>query len=82
MAARITWRIPIWTLFAVSYVVLPDMAAASAESPPTAPGETPLERGRRVATAVATVTGTAISPIFGVCILSAYKYVRTQPPNR
>ena len=82
MAARVTWRIPIWTLLAVSCVVLPDMAAASTDSLAGASGDTPLERGQRVARAVATVTGTAISPLFGVCVLGAYTYVKTPPPNR
>jgi hypothetical protein len=34
MADGVTWRIPSWTLVAVSCIVLPDMAAASTDSPP------------------------------------------------
>jgi hypothetical protein len=80
MAARVTWRIPILTLLAVSFAALPAMAVAPKDTP--APDSTPLERGERVARAVATVTGTAISPLFGVCVLGAYTYVKTPLPNR
>jgi hypothetical protein len=82
MAARVTRRIPTWTLLAVSCVVLPDMSAASTNSLPATSGTTTLERSQRVARAVATVTGTAISPLFGVCVLGAYTYVKTPPAHR
>jgi len=72
--------IPIWILLAVSCVTLPCMAAAT-DAVAGAP-DSPLERGQRVARAVATVTGTAISPLFGVCVLGAYTYATTPQPNR
>lgn len=82
MAGCVTWRIRIWTLLAMSCIALPDMAAASANLPAGSPDNTALERGQRVARAVATVTGTAISPLFGVCVLGAYTYVNTPPRGR
>jgi hypothetical protein len=42
----------------------------------------PLERGERITRAIATVTGTAISPLFGVCVLGAYTYAKTPAPER
>jgi hypothetical protein len=58
------------------------MAAASADPLAGAPGNTPLERGQTVARAVAAITGTAVSPLFGVCILGAYSYAKTPPTQR
>ena len=58
------------------------MAVASVDLPPTPPGATTLERSQRVARAVATITGTAISPLFGVCVLGAYTYAKTPAPQR
>jgi hypothetical protein len=74
-------RIPIWALVAVSCVTLQVRAAAPTD-PISGVPDSPLERGQRVARAVATVTGTAISPLFGVCVLGAYTYARTPQPNR
>jgi hypothetical protein len=47
-----------------------------------APEPPPLERGREVARAVATVTGTAVSPLLGVCALGAYSYWKTPAERR
>jgi hypothetical protein len=47
-----------------------------------APEPSPLERGQEVARAVATVTGTAISPLLGVSALGAYTYWKTPPDRR
>jgi hypothetical protein len=58
------------------------MAAASTDSLAGRVEDAPLERGQRVARAVSTVTGTAISPLFGVCVLGAYTYAKTPQPNR
>jgi hypothetical protein len=41
-----------------------------------------LTQGQQIATAVSTVTSTAISPLFGVCLLGAYQYVRTPRNER
>ena len=82
MTACVIRRIRTWTLIAVSCVMLPDMAAASIQSPPATSGSTMLERSQRLARAVATVTGTAISPLFGVFVLGAYTYVNTPAPQR
>ncbi len=82
MADRVTWRIRVWIALAVLCVALPNIAAASTNPLAGGPDNTPLERGQRVARAVATVTGTAISPLFGVCVLGAYTYVNTPPPER
>ncbi len=79
MTGRVTC-IRIWTLLAVSCVAMPCMAAAT--EPVAGAPDSPLERGQRVARAVATVTGTAISPLFGVCVLGAYTYAKTPQPNR
>jgi len=77
-----TRSLPIWTLLAVSCVTLPCMTAAPTDPAAGALDNSPLARGQRVARAVATVTGTAISPLFGVCVLGAYTYAVTPQPNR
>jgi hypothetical protein len=82
MADRVTWRIPIWTLAMVSCVAPSSMAAAATDSLAGKLDTAPLERGQQIARAVATVTGTAISPLFGVCVLGAYTYAKTPPPDR
>jgi hypothetical protein len=41
-----------------------------------------LNQGQQIASAVSTVTGTAISPLFGVCLLGVYQYVRTPQSER
>lgn len=41
-----------------------------------------LNRGQQISTAVAAVTSTAISPLFGVCVLGIYDYARTAPAAR
>lgn len=71
-----TGRIRIWALLGVACVA-PSLGAAEPAALPS-----PLERGQEVAKAVATVTGTAISPLFGVCILGAFTYVKTAPGMR
>ena len=68
-------RSRIWTLIAVAFVT-PAMAA------PAPVDNSPLERGERITRAIATVTGTAISPLFGVCVLGAYTYAKTPAPER
>lgn len=69
MAHRVTGRIRIWTLLAISFLAPLQLAAASAEPAAGGPAIEPLERGQHIARAVATVTGTAISPLFGVPVL-------------
>jgi hypothetical protein len=73
-----TRGIGIWAVLAVSWVAPSELAAA----PALLALPSPLERGQEVAKAVATVTGTAISPLFGVCILGAFTYVKTSPEMR
>jgi hypothetical protein len=41
-----------------------------------------LNRGQQISTAVAAVTSTAISPLFGVCLLGIYDYARSNPEAR
>uniref|UniRef100_Q01WY5 Uncharacterized protein n=1 Tax=Solibacter usitatus (strain Ellin6076) TaxID=234267 RepID=Q01WY5_SOLUE len=82
MTCRAIYRIPIWTLAAVSCVTLPCMSAAPTDPVAGSLDNSPLARGQRVARAVATVTGTAISPLFGVCVLGAYTYAITPQPHR
>jgi hypothetical protein len=41
-----------------------------------------LNQGQQIATAVSTVTSTAISPLFGVCLIGVYQYVRTPQSER
>jgi hypothetical protein len=41
-----------------------------------------LSQGQEIATAVSTVTSTAISPLFGVCLIGVYQYVRTPQSER
>ena len=47
---------------------------------PEADANRALSQGQQIASAVSTVTSTAISPLFGVCLLGAYHYLRT-PQN-
>jgi hypothetical protein len=80
MTDRVTRHLRLWALVGFSCFALPAIAeSASAVATPEA---TPLERGQQVARAVATVTGTAVSPLFGVCVLGAYTYAKTAPVNR
>ena len=79
MANRVTSLIRIWTLLAMSFAASPSLSAAPVASPAGGPDNTPLERGQQIERAIATVTGTAISPLFGVCVLGAYTYVKTPP---
>jgi len=41
-----------------------------------------LNQGQEIATAVSTVTSTAISPLFGVCLVGVYQYLRTPQSER
>jgi hypothetical protein len=41
-----------------------------------------LNQGQQIASAVSTVTSTAISPLFGVCLIGVYQYVRTPQSER
>jgi hypothetical protein len=41
-----------------------------------------FHRGERISNAIATITGTAISPLLGVCVLGAYQYLATPEPAR
>ena len=74
MAGRVTRHCRIGLLVAIVCVAPIQLAAA--------PEPSPLERGRDVARAVATVTGTAVSPLLGVCALGAYTYWKTPPERR
>ena len=82
MAHRMTWRIRIWTLVAISCIAPLEIAAASTDPAAGRLDTEPLERGQQIARAVATVTGTAISPLFGVCVLGAYTYLKAPPAGR
>jgi hypothetical protein len=82
MASHVNCQFRICALVAVSC-----LAPHGASGAPAIPGaqqveESPLQRGQQVARAVATVTGTAISPILGVCILGAYSFWKTPSPER
>lgn len=82
MADRVIARIRISTLLAISLLAPLQIAAAPAGPAATAQNPAPLERGQQIARAVATVTGTAISPLFGVSVLGAYTYLKTPPAAR
>src|SRR5260370_9772177 len=82
MAHRMTWRIRIWSLVAISCIAPLEIAAASTDPAGGRLDTEPLERGQQIARAVATVTGTAISPLFGVCVLGAYTYLKAPPAGR
>jgi hypothetical protein len=82
MANRPASLIPVSTLLAMSFVAPPSLSAAPVAQPAGGPDSAPLEHGRQVSRALATVTGTAISPLFGVCVLGAYTCVKTPPPQR
>src|SRR5260370_18077239 len=82
MAHRMTWRIRIWTLVGRSWIARLERAAASTDPAAGRLDTEPRERGPQIARAVATVTGTAISPLFGVCVLGAYTYLKTSPAGR
>lgn len=76
-----TWHIRMLILAAFSCVIPSNLAAVSDTSSGKSENTT-LERGQRIARAVATVTGTAVSPLFGVCVLGAYSYLKTPPQYR
>ena len=82
MADRLTGRFRIPTLLAISFLAPLQIAAAPADPAAAAQNPEPLERGQQIARAVATVTGTAISPLFGVSVLGAYTYLKTPPAAR
>jgi hypothetical protein len=82
MANRPASLIRISALLAISLVALSSVRAAPVAPTAGEPGSAPLERGQQISRAIATVTGTAISPLFGVCVLGAYTYVKTPPPER
>ncbi len=48
----------------------------------TKTGSDVLSRGQQISTSIAAVTSTAISPLFGVCVLGIYDYVRASPEAR
>jgi hypothetical protein len=79
MADRV---IRISTLLAISFLAPLQIAAAPADPSAAVQNSEPLERGQQIARAVATVTGTAISPLFGVSVLGAYTYLKTPPATR
>lgn len=82
MAHRVTGRLRICTLLAISFLAPLQLGAASTDPAAGVPAIGPLERGQQIARAVATVTGTAISPLFGVSVLGAYTYLKTPPAAR
>lgn len=82
MANRPTSLIRISTLLAMSFAASPGLSAAPVALPAGGSDNAPLERGQQISRAIATVTGTAISPLFGVCVLGAYTYVKTPQPQR
>ena len=60
-------------------LVLAALAPAAAQDQP--PQQT-IRRGEGISTAVATITGAAISPLVGVCAIGAWEYYRTPEPQR
>jgi hypothetical protein len=82
MAHRVTARFRTWTLLAIPFLLPLQIAAASTDPAAGSSHVEPLERGQQIARAVATVTGTAISPLFGVSVLGAYTYLQTPPAAR
>jgi hypothetical protein len=54
------------------------VGAQTRSGQPEAATNNALNEGQQIATAVSTVTSTAISPLFGVCLLGVYQYVRTR----
>src|SRR5215471_5719667 len=64
---------------AFAAALLPVIGAAKAPEDET--GET-WRRGQRIAGAIATVTGTAISPLLGVAVLGAFQYAKTPEVQR
>jgi hypothetical protein len=66
--------------FSLILFVLFPLGAANAQTRPDhseADANGVLSQGQQIASAVSTVTSTAISPLFGVCLLGAYQYFRT-----
>lgn len=58
--------------------------APKAASPPVAKPDTTkvIERSTQIASAVSTITSTAISPLLGVCVLGVYEYFKTPQAER
>lgn len=68
----------------VLFIVL-SLSPAHAQSQPQRSGTDAngaLSQGQQITSAVSIVTGTAISPLFGVCLLGVYQYVRTPQNER
>ncbi len=82
MAHRPASLIRVSTLLAISFAAPLSLPAAPVAPPADARSSAPFERGQQISRAIATVTGTAISPLFGVCVLGAYTYVTTPSPQR
>jgi hypothetical protein len=82
MANRPASLIRISALLAMSFAAPSSLSAAPVAQPAVGTDSAPLERGQQISRAIATVTGTAISPLFGVCVLGAYTYAKTPAPER
>src|SRR5262245_17052333 len=77
MHGLIGCRVRGFLLFALMVSFTAGAQTKTAERP-----EQMFQRGQRVANAVATITGTAISPLLGVSVLGAYSYFRTPEAER
>src|SRR5215831_21044813 len=57
-------------------------AIAAAQVSDDQQNENALKSGEKVSTTLASVTGAAISPLVGVCVISAWQYYHTPKPQR
>src|SRR5947209_2065547 len=65
-------------------ILILSLGLAHAETRPASTNDTntTLNKGAQIATAVSTVTSTSISPLFGICVLGVYEYVRAPRNGR
>jgi hypothetical protein len=70
-----------WRLGVLAAIALLPLAAQPGDPPPEAAAQV-LDRGTAIATAVGTVTSTAISPLAGVCALGIWEYWKTPADRR
>jgi hypothetical protein len=57
-------------------------APQPAAPPPSHDTKKVIERSTQIASAVSTITSTAISPLLGVCVLGVYEYFKTPAADR
>jgi hypothetical protein len=72
---------PILFLLLTVLLVRPAQAQRPSEQAKPDQNQT-LSQGQQIASAVSTVTSTAISPLFGVCLIGVYQYIRTPQSAR